>query len=44
MVAEYILTSCDTEGNGFMMFRDILDHLYDYKVSSKEGGFVCQPK
>ena len=43
-VAEYILTSCDAEGNAFMMFIDILDHWSDDKAISKEDGLIHRLK
>ena len=42
-LAQSILTSCDAEGNEFIMFRDILDHRSDQKAISKEDGFVHRP-
>ena len=35
-VAESILTLCDSEGNEFIMFREILVHRSDDKSTSKE--------
>ena len=43
-VAEYLLNSCDVEGSGFIIFRDILDHQYDDKSIINEYGFIHQPK
>ena len=43
-VAQFILNSFDTEGNGFIIFKQILDQSSDDKAISKEGGFIYRPK
>ena len=43
-VAESILTSCNTEVDEFMVFREILYHRSDDMASSKEDVFIHQPK